>query len=55
LEARAFACWQLLQVHASPQLHTSPHWQDAGAIAAEFRQPQVHWLPTQVSHTQTFD
>ena len=26
---RAFACWPLLQLHVSPQLHTAPHWHDA--------------------------
>jgi len=54
-EMRPFACWQLWQVHVSPQLQTSPHWQEAAATGAAFWQPQVHWVPTQVSHTQTFD
>jgi hypothetical protein len=54
-EMRAFACWQLLQVHVSPQLQTSPHWQEAVGTAAGFWQPQVHSFPTQVSHAQTFD
>jgi len=54
-EMRAFACWQLLQVQVSPQLQTSPHWQEAVGTGAGFWQPQVHWIPTQVPHTQTFD
>jgi hypothetical protein len=52
---RAFACWQLLQVQVPPQLHASPHWHEAVGTGAEFWQPQVHWVPTQVSQTQTFD
>ena len=52
---RAFACSQLSQVQVGPQLQASPHWHDAADAAAEFWQPQVHWGPTQVSHTQTFD
>jgi hypothetical protein len=51
---RTFACWQLLQQHVGPQLQTSPHWHEAVA-AAEVWQPQVHWIPTQVSHPRTFD
>jgi hypothetical protein len=51
----AFACWQLLQLHVSPQLQTSPHWHDAVATGAGFWHPHVHWAPTQVSHPQTFD
>jgi len=39
---RALACWQLLQVHASPQLQTSPHWHEAVGTGAAFRQPQAH-------------
>ncbi len=54
-EMRAFACWQLLQLQVPPQLHASPHWQEAVGTGAEFWQPQVHWVPTQVSQTQTFD
>jgi hypothetical protein len=42
-------------VHAGPQLQTSPHWQEALGANAAFWQPQVHWVPTQVSHPQTFD
>ena len=52
---RAFACWQLSQLHVSPQLQTSPHWHEAAGTGAGFWQPQVHWVPTQVPHTQTFD
>ena len=48
------ACWQPSQVRVGPQLQTSPHWQALGA-GAEFWQPHVHWVPTQVSHPQTFD
>src|SRR5258706_7649443 len=54
-EMRAFACWQLLQLQVTPQLHASPHWHEAVGAGAEFWQPQVHWVPTQVSQTQTFD
>ena len=54
-EARAFACWQPVQVHVAPQLQTSPHWHDAIGAGAGFWQPQVHSVPTQVSQTQTFD
>jgi hypothetical protein len=39
---RAFACWQLLQVHVSPQLQASPHWQEAACTGTGFWQPQVH-------------
>jgi hypothetical protein len=52
---RAFARWQPWQVHVGPQLQTSPHWQTALGAGAEFWQPHVHWVPTQVSHSQTFD
>ena len=52
---RAFACWQLVQVQPSPQLQTSLHWHEAVGTGAGFWQPQVHCVPTQVSHTQTFD
>ena len=52
---RAFACWQLLQLQVPPQLHASPHWHEAAGTGAEFWQPQVHWVPAQVSQTQTFD
>ena len=52
---RAFAWWQLLQVHVPPHVQASPHRQEAVGTGAEFRQPQVHWVPTQVSQTQTFD
>jgi hypothetical protein len=52
---RTFACWQLLQLQVPPQLHASPHWHEAVGTGAEFWQPQVHWVPTQVSQTQTFD
>jgi hypothetical protein len=38
-----------------PQLQTSPHRQEALGAGAEFWQPHVHWVPTQVSHPQTFD
>jgi len=51
---RLFECRQLLQLHVWPQLQTSPHWQAVGA-GAEFWQPQLHWVATQVSHPQTFD
>ena len=51
---RTFACWQPSQVHVGPQSQTSPHGQEALG-AGEFRQPQAHWVPTQVSHSQTFD
>lgn len=30
---RAFACRQLLQVHASPQLQASPHWHESAGAA----------------------
>ena len=50
---RTFACWQPSQVHVGPQLQTS-HWQEA-LVAGDFWQPQVHGVPTQVSHSQTFD
>jgi hypothetical protein len=33
---RAFACWQLLQVHVGPQLQASPHWHEAVATGAGF-------------------
>jgi hypothetical protein len=53
---RAFACWQLLQLHVSPQLQTSPHWHETTVgTGAGFWQPQVHCVATQVPHTQTFD
>jgi hypothetical protein len=52
---RAAACRQPSQVHVGPQLQTSPHWHDALSAGAECWQPQVHWVPTQVSHPQTFD
>jgi hypothetical protein len=39
---RAFACWQLVQWHPSPQLQTSPHWHEAVGTGAGFWQPQVH-------------
>jgi hypothetical protein len=35
-EMRAFACWQLLQVHVGPQLQASPHWHEAVATGAGF-------------------
>jgi hypothetical protein len=46
----AFACWQLLQVHVSPQLQTSPHWHQPVGAGVGFwpaesnveGQPQVH-------------
>ena len=52
---RPFACWQLLQVHVSPQLQTSPHWQEAAGRAAGFWQPQVHSEPVHTAQPQTFD
>jgi hypothetical protein len=52
---RACACWQLRQVQVSPQLQTAPHWHEAVGTGAGFWQPQVHWVPTQVPHTQTVD
>jgi len=54
-DTRALPCWQLLQVHVGPQLQTSPHWHEAAGTGAAFWQPQVHRVPTQVPHTQTFD
>jgi len=54
-ERRAFAWWQPSQVHAGPQLQTSPHWHDAVGCAAALWQPQVHSEPVQAAHTQTFD
>ena len=39
---RAFAFWQPVQVHAGPQLQTSPHWHEAAGRGAVFWQPQVH-------------
>jgi hypothetical protein len=51
----AFACWQPSQVHVGPQLQTSPHWHGTLDAGAAFWQPQVHNVPTQVWHTQTFD
>jgi len=53
--AGAFAGWQLLQVHALPQPHSSPHWHDAAGSGAAFWQPHVHWAPAQIPHSQTFD
>jgi hypothetical protein len=41
-KTRAFACWQLLQLHVSPQLQTSPHWHEAVGTGAGVWQPQVH-------------
>jgi hypothetical protein len=49
------ACWQPSQVHVGPQLQVSPHWQEELGAGAEFWQPQVHWVPTQVLHSQTLD
>jgi len=42
-------------VHVGPQLQASPHWQEALDAGLEFWQPQVHCVPTQVLHSQTFD
>jgi hypothetical protein len=42
-------------VQVGPQLQTSPHWHEVAGTAAAFWQPQVHWVPTQVPHPQTFD
>jgi len=44
-----------LQVHVGPQLETSPHRHEAVGTGAGFWQPQVHCVPTQVAHPQTFD
>jgi hypothetical protein len=42
-------------VQVGPQLQASPHGQEALGAGTEFWQPQVHWAPTQVLHSQTFD
>jgi hypothetical protein len=54
-EMRGLSCWQLVQSHVSPQSQTSPHWHEAARTGAGFWQPQVHGVPTQVAHSQTFD
>jgi len=38
----AFPCWQLRQVHVSPQVQTSPHRHEAIGTGAGCWQPQVH-------------
>jgi hypothetical protein len=52
---RAFACSQPLQVHAGPQPHASPHWQEAAGRSAGFWQPHVHSAPMQVMQAQPFN
>jgi len=52
---RASACRQFPQLQTPPQRQTSPHWHEAAGTGAGCWQPQVHWVPAQVSHTQTFE
>jgi hypothetical protein len=49
------ACWQPVQLHAGPQLQTSPHWHEAAVRAAGLWQPQVHSEPVQTVQAHTFD
>jgi hypothetical protein len=51
----AYACWQLLQLHAGPQLQTSPHRHEAAGLAAGSWQPHLHSEPVQTAHAQAFD
>jgi hypothetical protein len=51
----ASACRHPSHVHVGPHWQASPHWHDEAGGAAEVWQPQAHWIPTQVPHSQVFD